>query len=182
MGFLLHSCHKDKQLDDLDLSPFSKRFLPQTDSLEFITSNGLSFDLTGFNYSHFYENIATGSDGYGFGIETYYAQHEREFKSFGGIDLAIEYKLGVAPAFLMVEDELLIKISSVKHKIDICFTLTRGHGVAEKWDQTEKANEVLLNNKSFTNLHVFEKNGNKFYFQADKGLVGFNIGTVIWHI
>lgn len=181
LALVLNSCDKDRQLGEKNLSTYAKQFMPLGNSLEFTNSNQFDFNLTLQNNNNYYENIATGSDSYGLGIETYYAEHERWEKSYSGDGLRIDYKLLVPPAILSTRDILSISIVGGQENIDIKLDFEKER-TNKRWPDMEKRNQILLDTSSFTDVLMHEKEGNKFYFQEGMGLIGFTIDSVDWHL
>jgi len=173
----LTSC-SEKEIDDgtFYITEESKVYLPASDSCRYIRNDSLQVLLYLVNDENYFDKYISDTDS-DFKAKYYYCQYyENIIKTFESDGLNIRYRLYIGQTPNGPQEFLNIQITGTALSGSINVTVQDVCTYLSSIFQSE------LNGITYMHVYYFNSGGNIFYFQEDKGLIGFTCNGTIWSL
>jgi len=178
----LTSCRKEIDDGTFYITDQSKSFLPTTDSCEFISSDSASASFTKTEDRTYIERYISDTDGKLFTKYYYYQYFENIAITYLSENLTIIYHLYIDQLGDGPREFLNIQIKGPSGDINALLTTEYYSGKYSFEPWSNSIYEIDLNGIIYQIIYKYTDGSNDFYFQENKGLIGFTYYGTLWSL
>lgn len=174
------SCTKNEYSGEFPINEFSKQLLPQTDEIYLKSNTGISDTLYLNHESNYFENKIWEGDGGSYNVH-YYGDFEHIIKKYSSNNLRLNYHLYIEKSTSGTWNFLITNIESdyTNEVIDFRVATEENH---YGWPSFQFLDSITMNETTFYNVYLFEYQNEDYYFQLEKGIIGFEYNDDFWII